>query len=78
MSPDSPFVLSPSHTYRPLCCFVSQFRPLSDLKTTLLHEMIHAYLCLGGGKLDRDSHGEFDLLAWVRCNWFAWIRSHER
>ncbi|MEW5296974.1 MAG: hypothetical protein WDW36_000215 [Sanguina aurantia] len=34
-----------------------KFRPVSDLKTTLLHEMIHAFLCLGGGKLDRDSHG---------------------
>uniref|UniRef100_A0A6S8ITU9 SprT-like domain-containing protein n=1 Tax=Dunaliella tertiolecta TaxID=3047 RepID=A0A6S8ITU9_DUNTE len=33
-----------------------KFRPVKDLKNTLLHEMIHAYMFLDGIR-DRDSHG---------------------
>jgi len=31
-----------------------KFRPLEDMLNTLLHEMIHAYLFLTGGNMDRD------------------------
>ena len=40
-----------------------QYRPFADTISTLLHEMIHAYLWMvGGGRLDRDGHGP-DFLA---------------
>lgn len=35
-----------------------QYRPYVDLLSTLLHEMIHAYLWMHSGLLDRDGHGE--------------------
>lgn len=34
-----------------------QFRPVPDLKDTLLHEMIHAFLFLTDGNRDHDDHG---------------------
>ncbi|CAM6127768.1 unnamed protein product [Calypogeia fissa] len=34
-----------------------KYRPVSDLKNTLLHEMIHAYLFLTNGNKDHDDHG---------------------
>jgi hypothetical protein len=33
-------------------------RPRSDLVNTLLHEMIHAFLFLTSGSMDRDGHGQ--------------------
>jgi len=36
-----------------------KFRPLDDMLNTLLHEMIHAYLFLTGGNMDRDGFGKF-------------------
>lgn len=34
-----------------------QYRPYADVRSTLLHEMIHAYLWVDSGQLDRDGHG---------------------
>uniref|UniRef100_A0A1I7V5I9 Protein with SprT-like domain at the N terminus n=1 Tax=Loa loa TaxID=7209 RepID=A0A1I7V5I9_LOALO len=34
-----------------------QYRPRKDLVETLLHEMIHAFLFLSDGVMDRDGHG---------------------
>lgn len=40
-----------------------KFRPLSDLIDTLLHEMIHAYLFLTEGSVDREGHGPVSILS---------------
>ncbi|KAM0683482.1 hypothetical protein MDAP_001050 [Mitosporidium daphniae] len=36
---------------------ILKFRPVEDLKDTLLHEMIHAYLFVSARSTDRDGHG---------------------
>lgn len=37
---------------------ILQYRPYADVLSTLLHEMIHAYLWIHSGLPDRDGHGE--------------------
>ena len=42
-----------------------KLRPVKDLKETLLHEMIHAYLMVTGRESGRDGHGDaFLALMW--------------
>lgn len=42
-----------------------KLRPVKDLKETLLHEMIHAYLMVTGKESGRDGHGDaFLALMW--------------
>eukprot|EP01012_Entosiphon_sulcatum_P058658 TRINITY_DN8278_c0_g1_i1.p1 TRINITY_DN8278_c0_g1~~TRINITY_DN8278_c0_g1_i1.p1 ORF type:complete len:583 (+),score=92.89 TRINITY_DN8278_c0_g1_i1:41-1750(+) len=49
-----------------------QFRPISDLKNTLLHEMIHAILFISNKNTDHDGHGaEFQ-------HWMKEINSSRR
>jgi hypothetical protein len=58
------------------------FRPHSreqDMKNTLLHEMIHAYLFLSKGNKDREDHGpNFLSKAYVLAPFvfLGWVAGH--
>eukprot|EP00727_Mastigamoeba_balamuthi_P012797 m51a1_g814 putative zinc finger rad18 domain-containing protein c1orf124 homolog (261) ;mRNA; r:685964-686895 len=41
-----------------------KFRPASDTRNTLIHEMIHAYLFITGNRRDHDDHGP-EFLRWM-------------
>ncbi|XP_024518540.1 sprT-like domain-containing protein Spartan [Selaginella moellendorffii] len=45
-----------------------KYRSVSDLKNTLLHEMIHAFLFLDNGNKDHDDHGQYFLAKMKEIN----------